>query len=149
MASVSRSLLTAAAASRSMAGRTRPLAHKTLNPLLVSSSSRSFPSITRYFHFKVCSFTQCFTCRNFFAIFLVNFYYFWILINLYLLPFSLLVLCFSLGLFRLWLMWSLWCHSTPPSLRLGWSPKLPSTLIAGAGFLKVRLFSISFFALFF
>ncbi|KAA0036617.1 hypothetical protein IC582_001631 [Cucumis melo] len=47
MASVSRSLLTAAAASRSMAGRTRPLAHKTLNPLLVSSSSRSFPSITR------------------------------------------------------------------------------------------------------
>ncbi|KGN44352.1 protein NUCLEAR FUSION DEFECTIVE 6, chloroplastic/mitochondrial [Cucumis sativus] len=47
MASVSRSLLTAAA-SRSMPGRTKSLAHKTLNPLPVSSSSsRTFPSFTR------------------------------------------------------------------------------------------------------
>ncbi|XP_038887804.1 protein NUCLEAR FUSION DEFECTIVE 6, mitochondrial [Benincasa hispida] len=46
MASVCRSLLTAAA-SRSMAGRTRTLAHKTLNPLLVSSSSRGFSSVSR------------------------------------------------------------------------------------------------------
>ncbi|KAG6572036.1 hypothetical protein SDJN02_26611 [Cucurbita argyrosperma subsp. argyrosperma] len=49
MASVCRSLLAAAAAggSRSMAGRTRTLAHVTLKPVPVSSSSRGFISVSR------------------------------------------------------------------------------------------------------
>lgn len=52
MASVCRSIFLVAG-SRSMAGRTRTLAHKTLNPMPVSSSSRRLSSVSRYFNFAV------------------------------------------------------------------------------------------------